>query len=173
MTCLTMHQPWASLLVYGIKRAEGRGWTTDFRGRLWIHAAAKEPTPELIASCEEHYREIYRLHGDSIAIDFPKHYPTSALVGCVDVVDVVPFQDLSAMHIPSSVEEEEMGSPFVFLCQNYRRLMLPFSLKGEHKLWKMNPRDVKSCQSIMKDSVSPFPVDFYSLAYAYYESQSS
>ena len=38
MTCLTMHQPWASLLVYGIKRAEGRGWTTGFRGRLWIHA---------------------------------------------------------------------------------------------------------------------------------------
>lgn len=38
MTCLTMHQPWASLLVYGIKRAEGRGWSTDFRGRLWIHA---------------------------------------------------------------------------------------------------------------------------------------
>ena len=38
MTCSTMHQPWASLLVYGIKRAEGRGWNTDFRGRLWIHA---------------------------------------------------------------------------------------------------------------------------------------
>lgn len=38
MICLTMHQPWASLLVYGIKRAEGRGWNTDFRGRLWIHA---------------------------------------------------------------------------------------------------------------------------------------
>lgn len=40
MTCLTMHQPWASLLVYGIKRAEGRGWTTGFRGRLWIHAGS-------------------------------------------------------------------------------------------------------------------------------------
>ena len=38
MMCLTMHQPWASLLVYGIKRVEGRGWNTDFRGRLWIHA---------------------------------------------------------------------------------------------------------------------------------------
>jgi hypothetical protein len=26
-TCMTMHQPWASLMVYGIKRAEGRVWT--------------------------------------------------------------------------------------------------------------------------------------------------
>lgn len=30
---LSMHQPWASLLVYGIKRIEGRTWPTDHRGR--------------------------------------------------------------------------------------------------------------------------------------------
>lgn len=41
MICLTMHQPWASLLVHGIKRVEGRGWNTDFRGRLWIHAGRR------------------------------------------------------------------------------------------------------------------------------------
>ena len=41
MICLTMHQPWASLLVHGIKRVEGRGWNTDFRGRLWIHAGKR------------------------------------------------------------------------------------------------------------------------------------
>mgnify|MGYP001451385117 CR=1 FL=1 len=27
--CLSMHQPWASLLVAGIKRVEGRSWPTD------------------------------------------------------------------------------------------------------------------------------------------------
>lgn len=30
---LSMHQPWASLLVHGIKRIEGRTWTTKHRGR--------------------------------------------------------------------------------------------------------------------------------------------
>ena len=30
--CLTMHQPWASLLVYGIKRIEGRSWPSPIRG---------------------------------------------------------------------------------------------------------------------------------------------
>ncbi|KAG0448854.1 hypothetical protein HPP92_027617 [Vanilla planifolia] len=39
--CLTMHQPWASLLVYGIKRIEGRSWPSPVTGRLWIHAASK------------------------------------------------------------------------------------------------------------------------------------
>lgn len=31
--CLTMHQPWASLLVYGIKRIEGRSWPAPIRGK--------------------------------------------------------------------------------------------------------------------------------------------
>ena len=30
--CLTMHQPWASLLVYGIKRVEGRSWPAPITG---------------------------------------------------------------------------------------------------------------------------------------------
>jgi hypothetical protein len=68
LTCLSMHQPWASLLVHGIKRIEGqsavaatmtlprarhpptpalplrpagRDWPTEYRGRLWIHATAR------------------------------------------------------------------------------------------------------------------------------------
>lgn len=30
--CLTMHQPWASLLVHGIKRVEGRSWPSPLTG---------------------------------------------------------------------------------------------------------------------------------------------
>jgi hypothetical protein len=41
--CLSMHQPWASLLVHGIKRVEGRGWPTDHQGTLWIASTAQEP----------------------------------------------------------------------------------------------------------------------------------
>jgi len=39
--CMSMHQPWASLLVYGIKMHEGRVWSSSHRGRLWIAAASK------------------------------------------------------------------------------------------------------------------------------------
>jgi ASCH domain len=37
-------QPWASLLVNGIKRIEGRSWPTQHRGRLWIHATSQQPS---------------------------------------------------------------------------------------------------------------------------------
>lgn len=65
--------------------------------------AAKEPSPEIIAACEAKYREIFRQHGKEHEIQFPKHYPTSALVGSVDVVDVVSYDTLSTLPIPETV----------------------------------------------------------------------
>ncbi|KAJ3593939.1 hypothetical protein NHX12_006272 [Muraenolepis orangiensis] len=77
--CLSMHQPWASLLVKGIKRKEGRTWYTSHRGRLWIAAAAKKPTPQETAEVESMYRQLYRNEPR-----FPKDYPTGCLLGCIN-----------------------------------------------------------------------------------------
>lgn len=38
MKALTVLQPFASLIVEGLKTMETRKWSTDFRGRLLIHA---------------------------------------------------------------------------------------------------------------------------------------
>ena len=34
MKALTIKQPWASLIVHGIKDIENRTWRTDYRGPL-------------------------------------------------------------------------------------------------------------------------------------------
>lgn len=57
--CLSMHQPWASLLVMGIKKHEGRTWYTPYRGRLWIHAASKQPDECGIKEMESFYKVLY------------------------------------------------------------------------------------------------------------------
>ena len=56
-TCLTMHQPWASLLIKGIKIHEGRVWNSSHRGRLWIHSSSKEPDPEMIKVEIENHKD--------------------------------------------------------------------------------------------------------------------
>jgi hypothetical protein len=38
LPCLSIRQPWAWLIVQGIKPVENRTWPTTFRGRLLIHA---------------------------------------------------------------------------------------------------------------------------------------
>jgi hypothetical protein len=44
MQALTIHQPWASLLVKGKKRYETRDWQRNYRGLLAIHAG-KQSVP--------------------------------------------------------------------------------------------------------------------------------
>lgn len=129
-----VHQPWASLLVHGIKRLEGRSWIADdFHGCLWIHAAAHEPTPEDIVVVEQQYRDLYSLdnmgiqggvepesdgvasnndtyrgnHCDTdktaVQVAFPKSYPTSCLLGAVDVVSCLSQSDLQRLNLSPSL----------------------------------------------------------------------
>ncbi|XP_051792687.1 activating signal cointegrator 1 isoform X1 [Acanthochromis polyacanthus] len=127
--CLSMHQPWASLLVKGIKRVEGRTWYTSHRGRLWIAAAAKKPTDQEVAEVEAMYRHIYRKEPR-----FPKDYPTGCLLGCVNVTDCLP-QEQFRQQFPDTCEES--ASPFVFICTNPQELLVKFPMKGKHKIWKL------------------------------------
>lgn len=125
--CLSMHQPWASLLVAGVKKHEGRTWYSPHRGRLWIAAAAKLASQEEIDAVEAPYRHIY---DDA---DFPEHYPTSCLLGCVDMVDCLAQEDYR-----SKFPEGESSSPYVFICENPQELFIKFPVKGKHKIWRLD-----------------------------------
>lgn len=39
MKALSIKQPWASLIVHGIKDIENRTWKTNFRGRIYVHTS--------------------------------------------------------------------------------------------------------------------------------------
>ncbi|KAM9311797.1 activating signal cointegrator 1 [Gastrophryne carolinensis] len=130
--CLSMHQPWASLLVAGIKRVEGRTWYSAHRGRLWIAAAAKRPSPQEISELEASYRVL--LHKD---IHFPKDYPTGCLLGCVEVADCLSLEQFQEQYPSLS---QESASPFVFVCTNPQELLIKFPIKGQHKIWKLDSK---------------------------------
>ncbi|MGH0134997.1 UNVERIFIED_CONTAM: hypothetical protein FKN15_008900, partial [Acipenser sinensis] len=61
---------------------EGRTWYSSHRGRLWIAAAGKRPTPQEISQVEASYRTMYKR-----VPEFPKEYPTGCLLGCVNMAD--------------------------------------------------------------------------------------
>jgi hypothetical protein len=132
--CLSMHQPWATLLVEGIKQVEGRSWYTTHRGRLWIAAAGKVPSQPEIKQAEHFYRSLYAT-GE---VMFPIDYPTSCLLGYVDVTDC-----LSQEQYREKFPDGESESLYVFVCQNPHSLRVKFPIKGSHKIWRL-PRDVHS-----------------------------
>lgn len=127
--CLTMHQPWASLLIHGIKRIEGRSWPSPIRGRLWIHAAGKVPDADTIKAMEDFYREIYAVNGIT-DLKFPDHYPVSRLIGCVEVVGCVTGEELLCWEeVPEGVRLEALTN-FCWLCENPQKLIVPFEMRG-------------------------------------------
>lgn len=53
--CITVHQPFATLLSMGCKKIESRKWKTQYRGTLWIHASKSPATKENLALAQELY----------------------------------------------------------------------------------------------------------------------
>ncbi|XP_065589764.1 activating signal cointegrator 1 [Cyrtonyx montezumae] len=130
--CLSMHQPWASLLVRGIKRVEGRTWYTSHRGRLWIAATAKRPSPQEISELETTYRMLL-----SKDVEFPSDYPSGCLLGCVDITDCLSQEQFNEQYPDLS---QESGSPFVFICTNPQEMIVKFPIKGKPKIWKLDSK---------------------------------
>ena len=73
---LSVRQPWASLLVMGLKTIEIRSWKTAYRGPLLIHASSKVDTEAL-----------KRFRVENIQV--------GALIGSVELTDVELFTELA------------------------------------------------------------------------------
>lgn len=125
--CLSMHQPWASLLVAGIKKHEGRSWYTAHRGRLWIASTAKAADPETVRAIEDFYRK----HYNDPDIEFPKEYPNAVLLGHVSVQDCVSQEEYQ-----ERFKNGESDSPYVFICKDGEELPIRFPVSGQHKICK-------------------------------------
>ncbi|CDW60919.1 activating signal cointegrator 1 [Trichuris trichiura] len=130
--CLSLHQPYASLLVRGIKRFEGRSWYTSHRGVLWIAATKKIPSNNDVTSLENFYRHLYN---DSLPRPYPPDYPVGCLLGCVEVVDCLSQEDYRLQY-----PDGESESPYVLICKNARELPLKFPIMGRQKIYSLDPK---------------------------------
>ena len=83
---LSLWQPWASLIVSGIKRFETRSWRSQYRGLLAIHAA-KRPTD--FTATRDLADLIRQVKGHS-----PSELPRGTLVGFVEVVAYHPTHEI-------------------------------------------------------------------------------
>jgi hypothetical protein len=91
MKCLTLMQPWASLIVHGYKRYETRSWVTSHRGPLLIHAGRRFPEPVREMCMQLPFAGCLRHMG----VLLPSQLPLGAVVGVVTVVDCIPASDLA------------------------------------------------------------------------------
>lgn len=77
---LSVRQPWASAIMAGLKMAENRSWTVNYRGPLLIHAAMRPAAPETISP---EASELLAPLGDFAAL------PHGVALGWVELTDIV------------------------------------------------------------------------------------
>uniref|UniRef100_A0A8D8YRY8 Activating signal cointegrator 1 n=1 Tax=Cacopsylla melanoneura TaxID=428564 RepID=A0A8D8YRY8_9HEMI len=135
--CLSIHQPWATLLVKGIKKEEGRTWYTPHRGKLWIASTSKQCTPEDLKLAKSVYGEE----------NFPTKLPSGCLLGCVLLVDCLPQEEYRE-RCPQGVDD----SPYVFMCESPLELAIQFPMKGKPNIYKLDPKIHFAAQSNLSKS---------------------
>lgn len=82
LPCLSIRQPYAWLIVNGIKPVENRTWPTRFRGRILIHASANYPKGE--------YAEDRTTYSERFGIQYPEREAmVGGIVGSATIVDCV------------------------------------------------------------------------------------
>lgn len=104
MKAITLHQPWASLLVLGEKRLETRSWATRHRGLLAVHAAARIP-PHALALMQSN--AIFRRVARRRDLD-PERLPLGAVLGVVRLLDCRPA-DAPALAPLRDAQERAFG----------------------------------------------------------------
>jgi hypothetical protein len=116
MRTISLWQPWASAVALGLKNIETRGWSTNYRGPLAIHAA-KRP---ISRATREDARELLE------AMDrlFPEHVmPFGAVIATTHLKDVRATEEL-VQYI--SEQERTAG--------DYRPGRFGWSLQGTERL---------------------------------------
>lgn len=94
---ITLWQPWASLIAEGHKQYETRSWSTDYRGKLAIHAA-KRPL-----SMTDWETAKYNLLAINVDLKLPKYEELS--FGCiVAIADLVSCQRMTNAPHPAQSE---------------------------------------------------------------------
>lgn len=86
MKAITIKQPWASLIVHGIKDIENRTWRTNFRGRVLIHSSEKGDRAKYgCLQSEQRQKVLYTPIG---SVNF-NDLPFGSIIGSVEIVDCV------------------------------------------------------------------------------------
>jgi hypothetical protein len=115
--CLVVRQPWAWALVAGTKDIENRSWTTDYRGPIVIQASGSKAIVNHV------------INSSTVPLP-PMNFDYGALIGVVDLLDVVPLSE--------SLESNPWAwGPYCWKVGNARRFAKPIPAKGKLKLYAL------------------------------------
>jgi activating signal cointegrator 1 len=132
--CITLWQPWASLIALGIKKFETRSWETSYRGKIFIHAAARKVDKDAVGKISQ-YAEIPE----------NSEFPLGCIVAIADLKSVrrmtLGHWTIGRSICISDQTPQELASGlwfpgrFAWQLENVQQIKPPIFVKGKQKLW--------------------------------------
>lgn len=124
---VTIDQPWASLIIYGFKRFLGVKFSHKFRGPIWIHSGVKKATNDEILAAEKVCVDFYETElGEDELPPFPDRYLTTSVLGRVDLVDILAWEEYNET-VPEKLKEN-IEESYVLVMRN------PMYLENPNKI---------------------------------------
>lgn len=117
---LTIKQPWASLIMLGVKDIENRSWTTGYRGPLWVHAGKAWADDEWPDDPALRFFDFSHFTRESI------HVPRGSLLGTVDLCNIITDSES-----PWAIKGQNH-----WVIRNPRSLFKPLPWRGQTGLWR-------------------------------------
>ena len=139
MKALTIWQPWCTLIARELKRVETRPWSTEHRGDIAIHAAARIPPIDLAGV--QKIIDKHKLHG---------FMPLGKVICIAKLESVRPteffielFEKMKGSAMKSAMKREiALGDyrpgRFGFVLTDIR-LIRPFPIRGQQRMWNWQP----------------------------------
>jgi hypothetical protein len=125
---LTLWQPWASLVVHGVKRYETRSWSTRHRGLLAIHSAKRA----MSAGEFERFAALLVPLGYERAKDLPR----GRVLGTVEVVSVQRTTEIrDRLDAPELLLGDYSSGRYAWELGDPHMLPVPVPVRGRQGLW--------------------------------------
>ena len=121
MKVLTIKNPWATLIVYGLKNYEFRSWKTNYRGKILIHAGMN-PDKNEIAKFK----------------DYGLNYIYGAIIGEATLTDCILVDtnlDKLLRKQNNNIYYNNHVNLYAWKLENIVRYDNPISIKGKLGLW--------------------------------------
>jgi hypothetical protein len=156
MKALTIHQPWASLIIMGIKTNETRSWPTHYRGPLLIHAGARPISQSVLRECRATMNLCF-LHNLA-----PTQLPLGALLGTVDLVGCYPTLGHNPIGFaggPNNEADSDCGDfsrgRYAWSLAYPMRFLPAIPAKGHQGLWEWTQTEVPITYSVGCNLLDP------------------
>lgn len=127
MKCLTIKQPWASLIIDGYKKYEFRSWKTNYRGKILIHAG-KNLEKDMLNRFQ----------------DYQLDYELGAIIGEAELTDCIlvdnKFQEQLIKVNPTVYGRRNHVETYAWKLENIKKYDKPIYINGKLGLWNYDEK---------------------------------